>query len=208
MPNGIAIASARERRAARQRERREARREIPDADREHAARQRAARREHAETEHDLPQAGQQPQRVRRVAIEHDREQRAGDAGRNVLLDRRVQHLVGKSAMLAARARDHLGAGEDHGERRHAGPQREIGERRCGRIGQIERLQRAGEQREHPGRRDRHRPVAAELRAARHLAADRRDVRQRALEVLHPVPILLYNAKYTGVQIVRVQIKAA
>jgi hypothetical protein len=87
-------------------------------------------------------------------------------------------------VLAARARDHLGGGEDHGDRRHAGPQQEIGERRRGGIGQVQRLQRAGEQREQSGGRDRHRPVAAELGAARHLAADRRDVRQRPFQILH------------------------
>ena len=110
MPNGTAIASGENGAPLAKRERREAGGEIPDADREHAARQRAAGREDAEAEHDLPQAGQHPQRVRREAVEHDGQQRAGDAGRDELLDRRIQHLVGEAAVDAARARDHLGAG--------------------------------------------------------------------------------------------------
>jgi hypothetical protein len=101
------------------------------------------------------------------------DQRAGDARRDVLLGRLVEHLVGEAAVLAARARNHLGGGEQHGNRRHAGPEQEIGQRRRGGIRQVQRLQRTREQREQSGGRDRHRPVAAELGAARHLAADRR-----------------------------------
>ena len=133
--NGAAFASASDARPA-------ARYHI--SHREHAGWQRPARGEHAEAEDDLPEARQERQRAVRVAMDHDREQHPGDARRYVLLDRRVEHLIGEAAMLASRARDHFGAGHDQGENRHPTPEREIGERRCGRIGEVEHLYQRGE----------------------------------------------------------------
>ena len=94
MPNGSAMAQGENGALALNARVREPGRQIPHTDREHAARQRPARGEHPEAEHDLPQAGQHPERIRREAIEHDSEQRTGDAGRNELLHRGIEHVVG------------------------------------------------------------------------------------------------------------------
>ena len=194
MLKGMAIVKRRQRSGVRQRERYETCRQIPHSHREHAGRQRPARGKHAETEDDLPEARQEHQRAFRVAMDDDGEQHPGDARRNVLLDRSVEHFIGKAAMLASRARDHFGPGHDQGENRHPTPQREIGERRCDRVGEVEHLSQCGDEREHSARRDRDRPVAAKLRAARQLAADRRDVRQCPLEVPHGALCLTLQCK--------------
>ena len=83
--------------------------EIPGAGHEQRARQEPARREDAEAEQDLPEPGHQPQAVGRKAQQHEGEERAGDADRNELLDRRVDHLVGKLGVQPPRTRHGLGA---------------------------------------------------------------------------------------------------
>ena len=67
-------------RVAREGEAGETRAEIPHADHEQRRRQHPARREHADAQHDLPEARQHPQALRRVAHDDDGEERAGDAG--------------------------------------------------------------------------------------------------------------------------------
>ena len=62
-----------------------------------------------------------------------------------------------------------------------------------------RLRQRGDHRQAAGRRERRRPIAAEHRAARHLAADFGNLVQRPLEILHGARPSLYNAKYTRME---------
>jgi hypothetical protein len=87
-------------------------------------------------------------------------------------------------MDAPRAGNHLDANQNDGGRRRQQPQQEIGEGVGRRVRQQPRLNARGEECEHAGRGDRHGSVTAKLDAARHLAADRRDIGQRLFEIRH------------------------
>ncbi len=170
--------------------------EIPHAGAEHRARQRTAGREDAEAEHDLPKPRQHPQALRRKSVEHDREQHARHAGRNELLGRRMDHLVGQAGVDAPRARDHLDADQDDADDGGRDPQGEVGEDVGRGVGQPQRLHPGGGDRQHAGRRNGHRTIAAKLGAARHLTSDRRDVGQRLVQVSHAQPAASFTVQST------------
>ena len=92
-------------------------------------------------------------------------------------------------MNAPRARHHLDADENDRDGRGRDPDGHIGEEIAGGIGQPERLHGGRRHRHEAGRRHRHRPVAAKLGAARQLAADRRDIGQRPVQLFHARPPL-------------------
>src|SRR5258706_10407519 len=79
---------------AREHERRQARCEVPGPDPEDRRREEAARCEDAECHDELPQRRQHPGDLGGHRLEYQREQRARHAGRDELLDRRPEHLLG------------------------------------------------------------------------------------------------------------------
>jgi hypothetical protein len=121
------------------------------------------------------------------AIEHDRQQRAGNTRRNELFGRTMDHLVGKTSMNALRARHHLDRDQDHRDRRGRDPQGEIAEDGGGGLGNEDRLGAGPQQRQHAGRRHRDRPITLELGPARHLGTHRRNVGESLIEVVHAHP---------------------
>ena len=180
----------------------QSRREIPGADDEQRTRQEAARREDAEAEQDLPKPRHQPQALGREAQQHEGEERAGDADRDQLFDRRVDHLVGELGVQTPRTRHGLGADQGGRECGGADPDVRYSAELIARIVEPQRLSDGREEGEQAGERDRGRAVAAELRAARHLLLDRVDIRQRLVQIPHAARPLFYelcNTKYIEMQ---------
>ena len=144
----------------------------------------------------LPQAGKHPQRFRGEAAEHHREQEPGDAGRQKLFDRLVNHRVGKAGMVAAGARLHLDPDDSAAHQRGDRPTGEKDDRCAGRIVEPEELRDRGQKREGTGRGHRLRAIAAKRRSRRNLAADGEDVGQRFVEVPHHPPCAAHLATPT------------
>src|SRR5581483_5897905 len=162
----------------------EARDEIPGAGEGHRARQRADGGEHAERDQDLPEPRQHPQRLRREFPQHHREQHAGNAGRQELLDRLVDHGIRKTGMMPPRPRQHLDPDHGGGERRGRRPAEQESQWIRRGLRQQEMLQDGGDQRDAAGGGDGRRAIAAERGAGRKLAADGDDVGQRPVEIAH------------------------
>ena len=135
------------------------------------------------TQH-LPKSRQHPQRLRREFPEHRREQDAGDAGGQELLDRLVNHGVGETRMVPARSRPHLDP--DHHRRQHCGrrPAGKEGKRIVGGIVEPVRLQERGAKRDAAGRGHRRGAIAAKRRTRGELAANGDNVGQGLVEIAH------------------------
>ena len=164
MPNGTAIAQGENGARAGEREAARPGGEIPDADREHRA--RGSERQEAKKPR-LKMICHRPGSIhsasRREAIEHDRQQRAGDAGRNELLGRRMDHLVGQAGWMRRERATISTADQDHARLRRSRPTRRDSVKTCGGgLRQRGSPGRGRQQRQHAGRRHRHRPIAAEL----------------------------------------------
>src|ERR1700704_1767233 len=93
-------------------------------------------------------------------------------------------------MNAPRTADRLAADDDDGEGGGHDPKGKVGADVAHRIINPECLYGGRDKWQHSARGERRRAIAAKLRAARHLAADRRNICQCLVEVLH-VPILYF-----------------
>ena len=176
---------------------RKTRDEIPGADERDGARQRAGRGEDAEADQNLPQPRKHPQRLGREFPQHHGEQRAGGADGEELLDRLIDHRIGKAGMMPARARLHLDPDHRGGDRGSRRPHREKDERLRGRIFEPDVLRERGDQRQTAGGGDRRRAITAKRRAGA-IWLRMAKMSARALSRSRMV-LSLYNAKYTRMQ---------
>ncbi len=115
---------------------------------------------------------------------HHGEQNAGNACGEELLDRLVDHGVGETRMMAARARAHLDPDDQAAECSGNEPAEKEAERLARGIAEQPELQHRGHERDRAGRGHGRRAVAAERGAGRDLAADRHDVGQCLVEIAH------------------------
>ena len=172
--------------------------EVPGGAEHDGTRQRAGGCGDSETDQQLPQARKHPQRFRRKPPQHHGQQRARRARGQELLDRLVDHRIGETGMMPTRTRSHLHPDDARRDQRGGGPPGEKDHRLSGRIVEPQELRDRGDQRQTAGGGDRRRTIAAERRAGGNLAANRKDVGQRLVEIPH-LPTLLYIAKYTRSQ---------
>src|SRR5438034_81166 len=177
---------------ARERDGAEPRGQVPPADPEDRGGQEAAGREHAEAEDHLPEAREHPGGLRGRCEQHEREEPARRGGGHELLHGRPQHLLGEGAVDAARAGDHLEADETGADERRPRPERQIGGDVARRVVEERRLGPGGDEGEEPGGRERRGAVATEDDTARDLTADRRDLRERLVQVPEHESVALHH----------------
>jgi hypothetical protein len=135
----------------------------------------------------LPQARKHPQRFRRKPPQHHGQQRAGCARGQELLDRLVHHRIGEAAMMPTRTCAHLHPDNAGRDKCGGGPPSEKDHGASGRVVEPQELRHRGHQRQTTGGGDRRRAVAAKRRAGGYLAANRKDIGQRLVEIPHCPP---------------------